>query len=39
LQLINYDSLSHCIISHYKYYTKIRIKYFNLIYKFVEIIG
>jgi hypothetical protein len=36
LLALNYDSLSQCKVYHYKYYSEIRIKYFNLIYNFVE---
>jgi hypothetical protein len=34
LPVVNYDSLADCKVSHYKYYSEIRIKYFNLDYNF-----
>jgi hypothetical protein len=30
LRVVNYESLADCKGVHYKYYSKIRIKYFNL---------
>jgi hypothetical protein len=38
LSVLKYDSLSHCIVFHYKYYSKIRIKYSNLAYYLAETI-